>query len=110
MLIPLCWIIPMLIVRPTLKTDILKMEQPFHARYKEGNKMFYVDPTNWQGDDYEMEWNSFWKFENARFEDFLQSDLDFLKLSHKMFFLWDGNHRLQAWLPYIDRVHQDDDV
>lgn len=47
MLIPLCWIIPMLIVRPTLKIDILKMEQAFHARYKEGNKMFYVDPTNW---------------------------------------------------------------
>lgn len=77
--------------------------------------MFYVAPTNWQGgvetiDDYEMDWNNFWKFENARFEDFLQLDLDFLKLSHKRFFVWDGNHHLQAWLPYINRVHQDDDV
>jgi hypothetical protein len=23
-----------------------------------------------------------------------------------MFFVWDGNHRLQAWLPYIDRMHK----
>jgi hypothetical protein len=23
-----------------------------------------------------------------------------------MFFVWDGNHRLQAWLPYIDWMHK----
>jgi hypothetical protein len=25
-----------------------------------------------------------------------------------MFFMWDGNHKLQTWMPYIRRVHGDD--
>jgi hypothetical protein len=25
-----------------------------------------------------------------------------------MFFMWYGNHRLQAWMPYIRCVHDDD--
>jgi hypothetical protein len=25
-----------------------------------------------------------------------------------MFFMWDGNHRLQAWMPYIRFVYDDD--
>jgi hypothetical protein len=25
-----------------------------------------------------------------------------------MFFVWDGNHKLQAWLPYIQHVHNED--
>ncbi len=54
---------------------------------------------------YELEWNSQWKVENDRFEEFLNFNLDLQKLSHKMFFMWDGNHHLQAWLPYINRVH-----
>jgi hypothetical protein len=35
----------MLVVRPILKIDLLKMEQTFHVRYTEGNKMFCVAPT-----------------------------------------------------------------
>jgi hypothetical protein len=29
--------------------DILRMEQAFHVGYQEGDKVFYVSPTNWQG-------------------------------------------------------------
>jgi len=47
MLIPLCPMILMPIVKPTLKIDILKMQQAFHGKYREGNKVFYVSPTNW---------------------------------------------------------------
>jgi hypothetical protein len=25
-----------------------------------------------------------------------------------MFYLWDGNHQLQAWMPYIFRIHPHD--
>jgi hypothetical protein len=32
--------VPMLVVRPTLKIDILKMEQAFHMGYREGDKVF----------------------------------------------------------------------
>jgi len=39
---PLCKMVPMPIVRLTFKFDILKMEQTFHKRYKEGDKVFYL--------------------------------------------------------------------
>jgi hypothetical protein len=53
----------MLVVKYALRINILKMEQAFHGGYMEGNKVFYVSPTNWQGGvesttGYELEWNS----------------------------------------------------
>jgi hypothetical protein len=33
-------------------------------------------------------------------------------LSHlkgKLFHMWDGNHWLEAWLPYINQVHANDE-
>jgi hypothetical protein len=36
----------MLVVRPTLKIDVLKMEHVFQMGYWEGNKVLYVFPTN----------------------------------------------------------------
>ncbi len=111
--IPLCQMIPMLVVRLALKIDILKMKQAFHDGYKEGNKVFFVSSTNWQGGvesivGYEMEWNSQWKSKNDRFEEFLHSNLNLKKFSHKTFFVWDGNHHLEAWLLYINMVHPND--
>jgi hypothetical protein len=34
---------------PTLKTDILKMDQAFQMGYKERDKVFYLFFTNWKG-------------------------------------------------------------
>lgn len=31
---------------PTLKINVLKMEQAFDFRYQEGDKVFYVSPLN----------------------------------------------------------------
>jgi hypothetical protein len=45
--IPLYCMISMVVVKPTLKIDVFKMEQAFHMGYREGNKVFYVSPTNW---------------------------------------------------------------
>jgi hypothetical protein len=28
--------------------------------------------------------------------------------SSHMFFVWDGNHKLQVWLPYINYLHNDE--
>jgi hypothetical protein len=44
--ITLCRMISMPIVRPTLKINVLKMEQVFQMGYREGDKVFYVPPTN----------------------------------------------------------------
>jgi hypothetical protein len=46
LLIPLCHMILLPIVKLVLKINILKMEQTFHGRYREGDNLFYVSPTN----------------------------------------------------------------
>jgi hypothetical protein len=48
--VPLCRMVPMFIVRPTLEINILKMEHAFHMGYGEEYKVFYLSPTNWKGD------------------------------------------------------------
>jgi hypothetical protein len=71
--------IPMLVVKHALNIDILKMEHAFHSGYKEGDKVFYVSPTNWQGGveslvGFEIKWNSQWKSKNDRFKEILHSN------------------------------------
>jgi hypothetical protein len=44
--IPFCRMISMLVVRPTFKIDVLKMERAFQMGYREGDKVFYVSPIN----------------------------------------------------------------
>jgi hypothetical protein len=44
--IPLYRMISMPIVRPTLKIDVIEMEQTFQMGYQEGDNFFYVFPTN----------------------------------------------------------------
>ncbi len=46
--------------------------------------------------------------ENERFESFLLTNFDFKSLSKHMFFVWDGNHKLHVWLPYINYLHNDE--
>jgi len=64
--IPLYLMISMPIVRPTLKIDVFKMEQVFQMGYREGDKVLYVSPINWQGEeafvvDHIHEWDDHWK-------------------------------------------------
>jgi hypothetical protein len=40
MAIPLCRVISMLVICPTLKINIVKMEQAFQTSYQEGDKVF----------------------------------------------------------------------
>ena len=42
MRIPLCQLVPMPMVRPTLDSDILALEQQFVYGYEEGARVFYV--------------------------------------------------------------------
>jgi hypothetical protein len=45
---------------------------------------------------------------NASFEEGLNLDEDFQRFSGRMFYVWDGNHRPQASMPYISRIHPHD--
>ncbi len=31
-----------------------------------------------------------------------------MHFSNKMFFVWDENHQIYAWMPYISILHNDD--
>lgn len=78
--------------------------------YHKGKKAFYVSSQNWKGEEEEVNnymptWSSLWSHKNAKFEKFLQEDLDLLWLCGEMFHIQDNNHHLQAWRPYIDLNH-----
>ena len=42
MKIPLCRLVPMPMVRPTLASDLIQLEQQFVHGYEEGARVFYV--------------------------------------------------------------------
>jgi hypothetical protein len=44
--IPLCHMISMPVVRPTLKINVFKMEHAFQMAYREADKVFYISPIN----------------------------------------------------------------
>ncbi len=48
--IPLCRLVAMPMVRPTLSSDLLKLEQEFIFGYREGATIFNVSTTNEAGE------------------------------------------------------------
>jgi hypothetical protein len=111
----LCRMISLPVVHPYLKNDVMNLAAHFVAcRYMEGNVVFYVALENNEGKtmvvtpDIIASWSDHWVQANAQFEKELSSDDDLRVFSRKMFMVWDGNHRLQAWLPIINNEHQND--
>ncbi len=114
MSIPLYWLLSMLIVKPALKINVLKMEQVFFMGYHKSEKAFYVSSKNVKGEEelvrkYMLSWSSFWTRKNVVFEKFLLENSNLSWLCGKMFQVWDRNHYLQAWRPYIDLNHPDEE-
>lgn len=112
--IPLCRMIPMPVVRPALYQDIKKLQNDFVHGYREGAQVFYVSTTNNLGKEAEVtpelrqSWSEQWQRANIEFEEDLCRTLTGPNFKGKMFFVWDGNHRLQAWFAYINRLHAKD--
>lgn len=113
--IPLCRMLAMPMVRPTLASDLTKLEQEFVHGYREGASVFYVTTTNEEGKTQEVteadkaSWGPIWDAKNDVFNSFLLSDPNLSGLTNLMFFVCDGNHRRQAWLNHIERVHRGDE-
>ena len=113
--IPLCRLLPMPMVRPTLASDLAKLEQEFVHGYREGASVFYVTTTNEDGKTQEVgeadkaSWGPIWNAKNDVFNAFLLSDPHLACFTNLMFFVCDGNHRRQAWLNHIDRLHKYED-
>ena len=113
--IPLCRMISLLIVQPFLKNDVLNLASHFvSCGYLEGNGVFYVSMEDNKGrtkavtNESIATWSKNWTSVNAKFENLLQGDDDLHVFLGKMFMVWDGNHRLQAWLPIINNDHGHD--
>lgn len=116
MCIPLCRLVHMPMVRPTLRSDVTKLMGAFQFGYRSGSAVLYVSPTDENGKNRifsakdKREWGEMWAAENDKFEAFLRSDRDLKSLCGRMFYVYDGNHRLLAWKEFIETEHRDDPI
>ena len=113
--IPLCRMRPLEAVRPRLKHDVAGLGAHFlSVGYMDGHGIFYVSLEDHQGKTSDVSeadvqsWSILWKEENKKFERKLLADPTWKQFSNKMFHVWDGNHRLGAWLPIINQDHGTD--
>lgn len=114
--VPLCRLVPMPMVRPTLSCDLTKLEQEFIHGYDEGARVFYASVSNEQGesgvfsDAEKSEWGPHWKRINDEFNLELSMHPELKHLVDAKFFLCDGNHRRIAWMRHINRMHSADPI
>ena len=112
--IPLCRMVPMPKVRPTLSCDLDFLEHEFSKGYIDRAAVFYVTTTDEAGEsslftEEEIEkWDPLWKKQNEIFNASvdIQPELCFLK--NLKFFVCDGNHRVIAWMRHIATKHLND--
>jgi hypothetical protein len=55
-------------------------------------------------------WGPIWSAKNEEFNSFLQSIPELAGFKDLMLFVCDGNHRRQAWLNHIQRLHKSDEA
>ena len=112
--IPLCRLHVMTDVRLPMDPDVERLRAEFTSGYKRGGPSFYVLTTSYSlqemevTDDIRQSWSTLWQEQDAIFEHRLSRNPALSRFSNKMFFVWDGNHRLKAWMPYISECHPDD--
>ena len=87
------------IVRLTLASDILALEQQFVHGYEEEARVFYVSIVDEQScigvfsDGGKQGWNAFWNLVNDQLNDQLRSTPSLSYLVDDKFIICDGNHR-----------------
>ena len=109
--IPLCMLVPMLVVRPTLASDVKKLENEFTHGYLEGFPVFYLSTTDEAGEmryfsDAEVHaLDPFWQQAVQNFNSSMEANPETAFMKNMKFFVCDGNHRREAWMKHISRVH-----
>ena len=113
MKIPLCRLIPMPIVRPTLAADLIALKNQFSRGYEERARVFYVSISDEESkqvmfsEEEKEDWGPLWNEVNNEFNQRLQSGPLAYLVDYK-FFVCDGNHRRIAWMNHIQRLHSRD--
>ena len=98
--IPLCRMVVMTDVRQPLEIDIQKLWLEFTMEYKRGGPVFYVALRNFSmeegfvTDEMRKGWSKLWQKADREFESLLNTSPYLKKFSNRMFYVWDGNHRL----------------
>ena len=78
------------------------MKADFIHEYRPGAAVFYVSTTNFAGqerivlEENKYGWSPNWQRREWKFERLIVKDKDLKVLSNRMFFVWDGDHRLLA--------------
>jgi hypothetical protein len=110
-LIPLCRLKTYPKVRPIVDSDVEMLANEFVKGYREGDRVLYVSPFDITDKDLAVReddaiWsNPLWKSANNEFEKYLSSDPDFYQFRNKYFYVYEGNHRVTAWMGYIHKYH-----
>ena len=105
--ISLCRMVVMTDVRQPLEIDIQKLRSEFTMGYKRGGPVFCVALRNLSmeegivTDEMRKGWSKLWQKSDREFERVLNTSPYLKKFSNRMFYVWDGNHRLLAWYPFI---------
>ena len=91
-----------------------RLECEFVMGYREGDRVMYVSVLNDIPIDLPVfpaimaSWSLLWQEASAEFDVKLKEDPDLAHLYGKMFFMWEGNHRLTAWWRHINNNHADE--
>ena len=113
-LVPLCRMISMARVRPIGEMGVQHLEREFVKGYRDGDRVMYIsiydheEKTADVTEETKAEWSPCWQKANDAFEDELLADSDLKQFSGKMFYVWEGNHRLAAWYRHINKHHSED--
>lgn len=99
------------LVRPINEVDVQRLENEFVTGYRDGDRVMYVsiydniDQMLDVDDDIYSFWSDLWKEASAKFDSELAFDADLAHMVGKMFFVWEGNHRLTAWWRHVNKFH-----
>lgn len=102
MKILLCSMIYMPMVRPTMESEVLKLDQEFQHEYKNESTTFYISFINEEDKSRFVTkiitdtWDDLWTEENEIFIQRLEGLLEFDLLKDHMFFICDSNHFFRA--------------
>ena len=89
------------------------MQANFIHGYRRGAAIFYAPTIEFGGlervvtDANRQLWDKLWRKRDEEFEYFLGLYSELQTLSNKFFFIWDSNHRRQAWTNFISQCYQD---
>ena len=114
--IPLCRLRTLPLVRSINEVDVQRLENEFITGYRDGNRVLYVAIYNDKAETLDVtsdlydSWSGHWQSANDRFEAELVADPDLARFSGKMFYVWEGNHRVTAWWRHVNSFHRDDEA